>query len=63
MTVLAMNLGTEHKTYEKAGFRNVLNEMCKSFEGRGRRAALGMSAGIPGDTAGGTNYCRQMQIR
>jgi len=33
-TVLAINLGTEHITYERAGFRNVLNEMCKSFEGR-----------------------------
>jgi len=56
-----MNLGTEHKTYERAGFRNVLDEMCKSFVERGRRAVLGMLAGIPGDTAGGTNYCRQIR--
>jgi len=25
-----MNLGTEHKTYERAGFRNVLDEMCNN---------------------------------
>jgi len=31
-TVLAMNLGTKHTTYKRAGARNVLNGMCKSFE-------------------------------
>ena len=31
-TVLAMNLSTEHTTYKRAGARDVLNRMCKSFE-------------------------------
>jgi len=61
-TVLAMNLGTEHKTYKRADFRNVLNEMCKSFEEMWpKSAALGMPAGILRDTAGDTNYCRQIR--
>jgi len=37
-----MNLGTKHKTYERAGFRNMLDEMCKSFVECGRRAALAL---------------------
>jgi len=58
-TVLAMNLGTKHTTYKRAGARNVLNGMCKYRSKEcGRRAALGTLAGILRDTAGGTNYCR-----
>jgi len=58
-----MNLGTEHQTFERAGFRfrNVWDEMCKSFVECGRRVAFGIPAGIPGDTAWGTNYCRQIR--
>jgi len=58
-----MNLGTEHKTFERAGFRNVWDVMCKSFVEWGRRVAFGIPAGIPGDTAWarGTNYCRQIR--
>jgi len=33
-TVLAMNLGAKHTTYKRAGARNVLNGMCKSFKGK-----------------------------
>jgi len=53
-----MNLRTRNTTYETggrpAGAHNALNEMCKSFEGM-------WPAGIIRDTAGGTNYCRQIR--
>jgi len=41
-TVLAVNLGTEHTTYKRVGARNVLNGMCKLFEGMWPKSGLGI---------------------
>ena len=50
-TVLAMNLGTTNTTYKMcgrpAGARNVLNGMCKSFEGMGPKSVLRNIGGDP----------------
>ena len=60
-----MNLGTEHTTYKKGGrrtgARNVLNGMCKTFEEMWPKSVLRNVGGILRDTAGGTNYCRQIR--
>jgi len=46
-----MNLGTEHTTYKKggrpAGARNVLNGMCKKFEGIWPKSVLRNVGGHP----------------
>jgi len=46
-TVLAMNLGTKHTTYKRAGARNVLNRMCKSFEEMWPKSGLRNVGGQP----------------
>jgi len=50
-TVLAMNLGTGNTTYKMggrpAGARNVLNGMCKSFEGMWPKSVLRNVGGHP----------------
>jgi len=46
-TVLAMNLGTEHTTSKRAGARNVLNGMCKSFEEMWPKSGLRNVGGHP----------------
>jgi len=66
MTLLGVNLGTGHKTFESAGFpQHMYDAMCKcksfSFVEWGRRVSFGIPAGILGDTAWGTNYCRRIQ--
>jgi len=60
-THLGVNLGTGHKTFERAGFRNMWDPMCKSFVEWDRRVSFGIPAGIHGSTAWGTNYCRQIR--
>jgi len=42
-----MNLVTEHTTYKRAGVRNVLNVMCKSFEEMWPKSVLRNSGGYP----------------
>ena len=60
-----MNLGTEHTTYKKggrpAGARNVLNGMCKSFEGMWPKSVLRNVGGHPPGYRRGYNYCRQIR--
>jgi len=55
-----MNLGTKHTTCKRAGARNVLNEMCKSFEGMWPKSSLRNVGGHPPGYRRGTNYCRQI---
>jgi len=38
-----MNLCTEHTTYKRAGARNVLNRMCKSFEEMWPKSGLALA--------------------
>ena len=52
-TVLAMNLGTEHTTYKRAGARNVLNRMCKSFKEMWPKSGLRNVGGHPPGYRGG----------
>jgi len=42
-----MNLGPEHTTYKRAGARNVLNGMCKSFEEMRLKSGLRNVGGYP----------------
>ena len=46
-TVFAMNLGTGHTTCKRAGARNVLNAMCKSFEEMWPKSGLRNVGGHP----------------
>jgi len=53
---LEVNLCTKHETFEKTGFGDVCERNEQVARGTKLKNDLGVPAGIPGDTAWGTNY-------